>query len=635
MSAAAYPCPMSTGDGTSVEAVVRSALVPVCVVSGIVVVSGFFFPSFVGGTVSGEGWLVVSLLFFCSGLAYVALLPLETGDARGARRPGAPYLLRVRHGSPVESVRGFLGRQDAATFGVPVLVFVLFFAARLLFPSGTGTVVTSVKDVILTRFDWLFLGAVFLSVLYCLFLLVGSWGEIRLGGPDAEPTYTYPTYFALFFTAGIAAGIVFWGPAEAIFHYRSPPPFVGAEPRSAAAIVGALTYALFHWGVSAWSAYLVIGLPIAYFTYQRGAPLRVSTILAPFLGVDGLDSRWATLVDVLAVFATIGGVATSVAFVGQQFLAGIDFQWGVTYGALGPVLFVAGLTAIYSISAETGVERGIRRIAGVNVVLFGLFALLVFGVGPRSFVVDRGAAALGSYAVNFVPMSLYTGGQWVASWTVWNWSWWFSWAPFAGLFLAALSRGRTVRTVVLTGVVATSAATLAWFLLLGGTSLYLQHHGGADVLGSIEAHGGSEAVAGFPIFAALPVGELLMFLFLALIVVFIVTSADTSTLVVAILASGRESAPTTGAIVFWGVFQGVVAVAVLLVGGGESLQAVAVLTGGPFAVISLVALAGLTVTLHRDEADHPSLVEKARTALGDHGVALPKEMPDIRDEDRE
>jgi choline-glycine betaine transporter len=459
----------------------------------------------------------------------------------------------------------------------------------------------------------------FLAVVYALFLLVGPWGSIRLGGPDADPDYTYPTYFAMVFTAGIAAGIVFWGPAESLFHYGSPPPPAGVDPRSAAAAVVALTYASFHWGVSAWSAYLVVGLPIAYFTHQHGAPLRVSTVLAPFLGVDGLDGPLAKLVDVLAIFATIGGVATSVAFVGQQFLAGISFQWGVAVGGAGALLFVAGLVVIYSISAESGVQRGIRRIAGVNVGLFALFGLLLFLVGPRGFVVDAGAAALGRYATDFVSMSFIPSSQWAAGWTVWNWSWWFSWAPFAGLFLAALSKGRRVRTVVVTGVVATSAASVCWHLLFGGTALALQRSGRVDVLAAIEAAGGSEAVAGFPVLAALPLSRLLLFAFLALIVVFIVTSADTSTLVVSILATRRDVAPTTGSIVFWGVLQGLVAGAVLLVGGGETLQVAAVLTGGPFAVLSVVALVGLTLAFRRHERGRPTLVDRLRAVVADEG----------------
>ena len=608
-----------TAHATAVlERLARSALLPVCVLSGVVVVFGFFFPAIVGSVVSGRGWLVLSLLFFGTGLTYLALLPVDSPDADDSQ-PGAPYLLRVRHLSWRNWAGGFLARQDPVTFGVPVVVLGGFFAARLLAPIQTGAAVTAARRVLFGRFDWVFLGAMFLAVGYAFVLLVGPWGSIRLGGPDAEPDYTYPTYFAMVFTAGIAAGVVFWGPAESLFHYGSPPPGTGVTPRSAAAAIVALTYASFHWGVSAWCAYLVVGLPIAYYTHQHGAPLRVSTILTPFLGVDGLDGALAKLVDVLAIFATIGGIATSVAFVGQQFLAGITFQWGVAVGGSGALLFVAGLVVIYGVSAESGVQRGIRRIAGVNLVLFVLFALLLLIVGPRGFVLDVGAAALGRYATDFVSMSFVASSPWAADWTVWNWAWWFSWAPFAGLFLAALSKGRRVRTVVFTGVVATSVASVCWHLLFGGTALALQRSGRADVLATIDAAGGAEAVAGFPVLAALPLSRLLLFAFLALIVVFIVTSADTSTLVVSILATRRGVAPTTGSIVFWGVLQGLVAGAVLLVGGGESLQVAAVLTGGPFAVLSVVALAGLTLAFRRHERERSTLVGRIRAAVGRAG----------------
>jgi choline-glycine betaine transporter len=596
--------------GTStVEQVLRRVLVPLCVVSGVVVISGFFFPGFVGDVVSGQYWLIVALLFFGSGLGYLAVLPAT--ERRDDDEQTVHYLMRIRRLTWTDTVGSFVARHDAITFGVPVVAFALFFLAQFLFPSGTVDVVGTVQDAVLGYLDWLLVGVMLLSVLYCLFLLVGPWGDIRLGGPEVEPTYTYPVYFTMFFTAGIAAGIVFWGPAEAILHYESPPPFFGAEPQSGAAIGDALTYSLFHWGFSAWSAYLIIGLPIAYFVYERGAPLRVSTILTPFLGVDRLDSLPCRLVDMLAIFATIGGIATSVALVSQQFLTGINYQWGVEFDTLGPLLFVAGLTIIFVLSAQSGVHRGIRRIAGVNIALFAFFALLLFALAPRSVMFDRSAGAVGSYAVNFVPMSLHLGGDWVETWTIWNWSWWFSWAPFAGLFLAALSRGRKIRTVVLTGFVATSLATIVWFLLMGVTSLHLQSSGTADILGVIGQFDSPEAVAGFPIFGALPLSQLLVFLFLGLIIAFMVTSADTSTLVVAILASEKDLAPSTATIVFWGIIQGTVAVSVILTGSETTLQAAAVLTGGPFAIIALLALVGLTMTFVREERGHDSILDKA------------------------
>ncbi len=593
---------MATVEGGETD--VPGALLTLCVVSGAVVCAGFFFPDFVGDAVSGVTWLAVALVFFTSGLGYLAVLPGETES-------GGSLLLRARRTGLVRTLRAFVGIHDPVVFAPPLVVFAGFVAAQVALPTATATAIDAASGAVLRGFGPFFLGSVLVAVGYCVFLLLGPWGDIRLGGPDAEPSYTYPTYVTLVFTAGIAAGIVFWGPAESLVHYRTPPPYFGAAPESAAAVNGALTYALFHWGLSAWSAYAVIGIPIAYYVFERGAPLQVSAILTPLFGPDGLDALPARLVDTLAVFATVGGIATSVALVSQQFLAGIGFQWGVTTGDLGPVLFVGGLTFVFVLSAITGVHRGIRRLAGFNVALFGLFALLLVAVAPRAFVLDRGAAALGSYVVEFLPLSVYVGGEWVVGWTVWNWSWWFSWAPFAGLFVAALSRGRRIRTVVFTAVVATSAATMAWFLLLGGTALSIQRSGVADILA---AAGGSgvETVAGFRLFAALPLGQLLTFLFLALIVVFIATSADTSTLVTSVLATKQGVAPSTGSVVFWGVFQGVVAVSLLLVGGGESLQALAVLTGGPFAVLSLVALVGLTLSLYRRERGegHRSIIRR-------------------------
>ncbi|WP_254280517.1 BCCT family transporter [Haloarcula marina] len=615
---------MAASEAGGLDALVAKLLVPVAAASGAIVFVGFFFRDFVGEAVTGQGWVAISLVFFGSGLGYLAVLPYGGDEDEGS----GDYLLRVRHTRLTTTLRAFARSQDPLSMGLPVTVFAAFFLLQAVFPTRTGAVVTAVSGTILRVGGPLFLVAMLLAVCYCAVLLLGPWGDIKLGGPETEPTYTYPTYFTLVFTAGIAAGLVFWGPAEALFHYGTPPPYFGAEPRSAAAASDALVYSLFHWGISAWSAYAVIGVPIAYFVYRRGAPLRVSTLLAPFLGVDSLDSVWGRLVDTLAVFATIGGIATSVALVSQQFLAGVAFKWDVAVGAAGPLVFVGGLTLIFVLSSATGIHRGIRRIAGLNVVLFGLFALLLVALGPRSYAVDRGATALGRYVVHFVPLSLHTGGEWVASWTVWNWSWWFSWAPFAGLFVAALSRGRRVRTVVFTTVVATSAATVVWFLLLGGTALFVQQSGQADVLAAIAAPGGSEAVAGFPLFAALPLSELLVFLFLALIVVFMTTSADTSTLVVAILATRRGLAPSTGSIVFWGIVQGGVAVAVLLVGGAETLQALAVLTGGPFAIISLVGIAGLTRSWYRNERGHTSViarvVDRLPTIQAHHDVDPPE-----------
>ena len=597
---------MSTADATDGRRATAGTLLAAFIASGVVVLVGFFFPTMVGGVLGGQAWLVVALLFFGSGLGYLATLP----HSLDADTDVESSLLYVRRGSVRSVLSDLVAVHDPVILGLPLAVFAGYFLLQLSFPAPTTAAIEGLTDGVLQGMGPALLGVALLAVCYCGALLLGPWGDIKLGDDDVEPAYTYPTYFSLVFTAGIAAGIVFWGPAEALFHYQQPPPYFGAAPESTGAVTGALVYSLFHWGVSAWSAYAVVGIPIAYFVFNRGAPLRVSSILTPFLGVDGLESPWSRLIDTLAVFATIGGIATSIGLISQQFLAGVTFQWGVPSGDVGPVLLVGGLAAVFVLSAVSGLHRGIRRISGLTLVCFGLFAILLLAIGPRGFVTTRGTGALGAYTANFVSMSLFASGSWVTEWTVWNWAWWFSWAPFAGTFIAALSRGRRLRTVVFTSVVATSAATGAWFLVFGGTALSLQQSGQADALAAITQRGGSEAVAGFPLLSALPLGDLLLFLFLALIVMFIVTSADTSTLIAAILASKRGIAPSRGSIAFWGAFQAAVALAVLLVGGGETLQALAVLTGAPFAILAVLALVGLSLALYREERGrgHTSVV---------------------------
>ncbi len=604
---------MSTQHTHSLEATVASLLIPLFLLSGIAVLSAFFFPTFVGEAVTGRAWLAIALIFFISGLGYLSLLPYADGDDDSE----SPVLLTIRRERLRTATTSFLAHHRPEGLILVVVVFLVYLLAQLIIPAPTTRAVSAAADTVLSVGGPVVAGIILLAVLYCLLLLLGPWGAVTLGGPEDEPAYTYPIYVTLIFTAGIAAGIVFWGPAEALFHYSAPPPAIGAAPESAGAIDGALTYSLFHWGISAWSAYAVLGVPIAYYVFVRDAPLRVSAILVPIFGAAAADTPWGRLVDTLAVFATIGGIATSIALVSEQFLAGISFQWGVTTGAIGPALFILALTLIYVLSCITGIHRGIRRIAVLTVVLFVAFGLLVVAVGPRPFLIERSAGAIGSYLAGFVPLSVYTGdgSGWVAAWTYWNWLWWFSWAPFAGVFIAAISRGRTIRTVVFTSVIATAGATMVWFLLLGGTSLHAQHTGRADILGAVNDAGGSEAIVGFQLLSSLPLGELFIFLFLGLIIVFMVTSAGVSTLVTSIIATRPGVAPSTVDIVFWGGFQGIVALSVLFVGGAETLQSIAVLTGGPFALLALVAMAAFLWTLWKSERGHTSIVRQAYDAL--------------------
>ncbi|MFC7156814.1 BCCT family transporter [Halomarina halobia] len=493
----------------------------------------------------------------------------------------------------------FVDELDPVVFGVGVTVSLLAVAAFVLRPSASAKTLSGINTFLWTNLGWFYLIAMFVLVLFVLFLTFGPWGNIKLGAPDDEPEYSYLAYFAMLYSAGIAAGIVFWGPAEAIYHFDSVPPlFGGLEAQSPAAAIGAIQYTFFHWGISAWSAYCIIGIPVAYYAYRHGAPMRVSTVIAPLVGLDGLDGVWAKLVDVLAVFATIGGIATTLGLVGSQFLTGIEYTTGASVGDLGTVLVITGLTVAFTLSVAVGVDRGIRRVSNFNMALFAVVTVATFVLGPTVYITTTGLEATGRYVNQFVQMSFYMNAandvSWVGGWTVFYWAWWFSWAPFVGLFIARISRGRTVRQVTVTGVLASTGVTIPWFATMGGTSLFLQSTGAADILAAIGEYG--EAGAGYPLFEALPGGGVLTVLFLLLVTTFFVTSADSSTLALGMLTTGGERHPSTINRVIWGGFMGALASLLMVIGGVDALQAAAIITGGPFAAITLVAVVAMIWT---------------------------------------
>ncbi|THE64601.1 BCCT family transporter [Salinadaptatus halalkaliphilus] len=517
---------------------------------------------------------------------------------------------------------GFFEELDPVVFGVGFAIAVAAVVAFVVRPATATEYMDIANDIIWTGFGWWYLIVMFVLVAFVIFLTFGPWGNITLGEEDEEPEFAFPSYFAMLYSAGIAAGIVFWGPAEAVSHYDDVSPFIGAESQSSVAAVGAIQYTFFHWGVSAWTAYVVVALPIAYCAYRYDAPMRISTVLAPWIGIDNLDTPVAKAVDILAVFATIGGVATTLGLVGSQFLVGLEWTMGISVGDLGTILVITGMTVAFTASVALGVQKGIRRISYVNLSLFGLLTVVTFLLGPTNYITALGTEALGTYISQFIPMSFYTGtaetgsggvSGWVGDWTIFYWAWWFSWTPFVGLFIARISRGRTVRQVAATGVLASTGITIPWFATMGGTAIYLQDDGQADVLSAIQTY--DEAGAGYPLFEALPLGGLLTALFLLLVLLFLITSADSSTLALGMLTTGGAQQPSTVNRVIWGFLIGALASLLIVTGGVEALQAAAIITGGPFSIITLIAVASMALAFgtqrslflrEEDEVDVPS-----------------------------
>lgn len=498
------------------------------------------------------------------------------------------------------------------TFGAGItLLFVVVFAVS---PEAAADVVDGATQFVLGHFNWAFLLVMLGFVGFLLFLILGPWGRLTLG--DSAPEFSYFSYFTMIYSAGLAAGIVFWGPAEAVLHYSNVPPLYDVAPESQEAIPIAVQYSMFHWAIVQWSCFTVMGLGIGYFAHTHGAPLRVSAVLTPFVGADNVDNWAGTVIDILAVFATLGGVATSLGFIGSQLLTGVEFNWGVQVGDAGTIAVITGMTAVFTASLVLGVDRGIRRLSNFNMVLFVVLMVATLAFGPTVRVLELSTQAVGGYLGNFFQMSLFThftgGGEWSNLWTVFYWLWPLAWSPFAGLFIARISRGRSVREVAFTGIVATSLATIPWFAIVGGTATIFQHTGTADILGPVNEYG--EAVSGYVLFGAfefmgVAIGTLLVFAFLVLVSTFFITSADSSTLAVSMMTTGGKEEPSGINRVFWGILQGAVASILMVIGGVTALQSAAIITGGPFAVVCVVAVIGLVATF-RDEAGNVLLREE-------------------------
>ncbi|WP_416841365.1 BCCT family transporter [Haloferax sp. DFSO52] len=513
------------------------------------------------------------------------------------------------------AVSEFLDEIEPTIFAFGAIITLLFVVAFSLSPDAAYRTVDGIRVWILAQFNWFFLIAMLGFVLFLGLVIFGPWGNLRLG--EKKPEYSYLSYFAMMYSAGLAAGIVFWGPAEALFHYSTVPPIYGAEAQSAAAMPLAVQYSIFHWSLTQWSCFTVMGLGIGYFVYNYDAPLRVSAVLTPILGADNVDGTLGKIVDILAVFATLGGVATSLGFIGSQFITGLNFQWGIQLGDIGTILVITGMVVIFTASLVLGVDRGIRRLSNFNMVMFLLLmgATLVFG--PTVRILELGTQATGGFIGDFFEMALFTqatvagGNKWVNAWTVFYWLWPLAWSPFAGLFIARISRGRSVREVAFAGIGATSLATIPWFAIVGGSGVLMQHTGAANVLGPVSEYG--EAVSGYVLFGNLPiVGPILLFAFLVLVTTFFVTSADSSTLAVSMMTTGGKKHPSSINRIFWAVLQGAVASILMVVGGVRALQSAAIITGAPFAVICIITVLGL---IRSFQDDYGPLLLQDRTNL--------------------
>lgn len=456
-------------------------------------------------------------------------------------------------------------------------------------PASLGSVFDTLLAVITRDFGWFYLWVVLGLVVMAMLLAFSRYGDLKLGAEDDEPEFSIGAWFAMLFAAGMGIGLVFWGVAEPISHYGAPPPGIAAHSPEAAN--AAMRYSFFHWGLHPWAVYSIVALAIAFFQFRKGGSALVST------AVQSLPWSWARglgpVVNVLAVIATAFGVAASLGMGALQINSGLAAVAGMPVSAASQVGIIVVTTLLFLASAITGVTRGIKWLSTFNLIVAGLLALAIFVLGPTVAIIDTFTTTLGSYVSEFVRMSLrmtpFRDSGWVGGWTVFYWAWWVSWSPFVGLFIARVSRGRTIREFILGTVLAPSLAAFVWFSVFGGTALNLEIMQGVPIAEAVSA---DVSTALFAMFEALPMGAIMAGVATVLVLVFFVTSGDSAVLVLGMMSSQGNENPGARVKIVWGVLVSGIAISLLLAGGLKAVQTATIVFALPFAlVIVLMAVA--------------------------------------------
>jgi BCCT family betaine/carnitine transporter len=513
-----------------------------------------------------------------------------------------------------------IGQDNVQLFGLdihnPVFVIsglsiVAFVIITLMFQQAASDFFGWLRPFLTSTFDWFFLGAANIFVLFCVILMVTPLGKIRLGGVDARPDYSYAGWFAMLFAAGMGIGLMFFGVSEPMSHFASSmggtavengvrtdwaPLGAAAGDVDAARDLG-MAATIFHWALHPWAIYAVVALALAFFSFNRGLPLTLRSAFYPLLG-ERVWGWWGHIIDTLAVFATLFGLATSLGFGTEQALAGLNHLFGWGTGPVAKVVLIAAITALALISVLRGLDGGVKVLSEINIIMAAVLLLFVIFVGPTADIFKAIFTGGIAYAKNLVPLSMPFGREdanFSQGWTSFYWAWWISWSPFVGMFIARVSRGRTVREFVFCVIIVPTLVCVLWMGAFGGTAI-------SQVIADSAAPVKDAALELklFEMLKPLPLAGITSFLGIVLVLVFFVTSSDSGSLVIdTITAGGKVDAPVAQR-VFWCTFEGLVAATCLLVGGASALtalQAMAVSTGFPFTIVLLAMCVSLYVGL--------------------------------------
>jgi choline/glycine/proline betaine transport protein len=528
-----------------------------------------------------------------------------------------------------DSKKQVAGKNNWSKFGfdiqphvtvISTIILMIFICLNLMFHDQAAEFFSQTLKYITAKTGWFFILTVNLIILACVYFCFSKFGKIRIGGQKAQPEFSTLAWYSMLLSAGMGIGLMFWSVGEPIYHFGSPSPmFSGVVPNSAEAAQAAMGVAFFHWGIHPWAIYSLVGLGLAFFSYNRGLPLTIRSIFYPLLG-DKIYGFWGNLIDILSVLATLAGLATSLGLGVQQVNAGLNVLWGIEISTTVQVILIASITAVATLSVLSGLDKGVKYLSSLNMTLAGIFMIFILIVGPTVFILSGFTQSLGFYFSNLTELSLWTetfkSTNWQDGWTVFYWAWWISWAPFVGMFIARISKGRTVREFIIGVTLIPSLLSFIWMSVFGNSAIFLQMSGKADIVSAVKAN---VSTALFSMLEHFPFSGFLSLIAIILVVVFFITSSDSGSLVVDHLTSGGKLDSPVPQRVFWAIMEGVIASALLIGGGLKTLQTASICTGLPFAFILLILIYSLYIGLSQEsfveEAVNKKLLEVEREHL--------------------
>lgn len=490
------------------------------------------------------------------------------------------------------NVNSQLNKKVFASASAIIIALMLYTVAL---PEQAQSLFTLIQSSIVDNGSWFYVLTVAFIFFFVIFLGLSRYGDIRLGPDHATPDYSMLTWLSMLFAAGMGIGLMFFGVAEPLMHYLSPPT---ADKGTVEAVQEAMKMTFFHWGLHAWAIYAIVALVLAYFSYRHSLPLTLRSALYPLIG-DRIYQWPGHLVDVFAVVSTVFGVATSLGLGASQVNSGFGYLFGIDVSVTNQIIIMIVIVGLAVVSVATGLDKGIKILSETNMVLAVILLLLIFVLGPTVFLLQAYLQNIGDYIADIIHNTFnlfaYKKTDWIGGWTIFYWGWWLAWAPFVGLFIARISRGRTIREFIIGVMLIPTVFTLFWMTIFGNSAIDLVHNQGVVELGEMVSKDSSVAL--FVFLENFPLSTVLSFFSVLMIVIFFVTSCDSGAMVVDMLCSHGSNNTPLWQRVYWAVGIGVVAAILLLAGGLNALQTMTIASALPFAIVLLLAIVGLIKAL--------------------------------------